>query len=133
MDNHSIALARTCLDAAETGAMTFPQIVGALMADGFESYAVDFRRAAATYYRPDGDSVELPMPAHTVPVAAAFDADAIKTAIGEAQRLAPGYTYRGFCAKVAAAGCAGYVVSFLGRRAVYYGRTGETHVERFPD
>lgn len=133
MDDRSIALARTCLEAAETGAMTFPQIVGALMADGFESYAVDFRRAAATYYRPDGDSMELPLPAPAAPVAAAFDAAAIKAAIGEAQRLAPGYTYRGFCAKVAAAGCAGYVVSFLGRRAVYFGRTGETHVERFPD
>lgn len=39
----------------------------------------------------------------------------------------------GFCRKVAAAGCAGYVVSFPGRRAVYMGRTGETHVETFPD
>ena len=30
------------------------------------------------------------------------------------------------------AGCAGYLVSFPGRRAVYFGRTGETHVELFP-
>lgn len=133
MDDRSIALARTCLDAAETGTMTFPEIVAALMAGGFESYAVDFRRAAATYYRPDGDSAELPMPAHAAPVAATFQAGAIQEAIGEAQRLAPGYTYRGFCGKVTAAGCAGYMVSFLGRRAVYYGRTGETHVEPFPD
>lgn len=132
MNDRSIALARACLDAAETGSMTFPQIVGALMADGFESYAVDFRRAAATYFRPDGDSTDLPMPVPAAPVAAAFDAGAIQAAIGEAQRLAPGYTYRGFCQKVAAAGCAGYMVSLLGRRAVYYGRTGETHVEHFP-
>jgi hypothetical protein len=31
-----------------------------------------------------------------------------------------------------AAGCAGYIVSFLGRRVVYFGRTAETHVEHFP-
>jgi uncharacterized protein YbcV (DUF1398 family) len=43
-----------------------------------------------------------------------------------------GYTYQGFCSKVAGAGCAGYVVSLLGRRVLYYGRTGETHTEYFP-
>ena len=32
-----------------------------------------------------------------------------------------------------AAGCAGYIVSFLGRRVLYIGRTAETHVELFPD
>jgi hypothetical protein len=31
-----------------------------------------------------------------------------------------------------AAGCAGYIVSFLGKQALYYGRTAETHVEHFP-
>ncbi len=30
------------------------------------------------------------------------------------------------------AGCAGYFVSLIGRRAVYFGRTAETHVEPFP-
>jgi hypothetical protein len=33
---------------------------------------------------------------------------------------------------VMAAGCAGYQVSFTGRRAVYYGTTAEVHVEHFP-
>lgn len=32
-----------------------------------------------------------------------------------------------------AAGCAGYPVSLCGRRLVYVGRSGETHVERMPD
>ena len=40
--------------------------------------------------------------------------------------------YREFCARIAASGCVGYLVSLAGRRAVYYGRTGETHVEYFP-
>ena len=42
------------------------------------------------------------------------------------------YSYRGFCEKAKEAGCAGYLVSFLGRRVVYFGRTAETHVEHSP-
>lgn len=34
--------------------------------------------------------------------------------------------------KLMAAGCAGYLVSFLGRRVVYFGRTAEIHIEEFP-
>lgn len=124
--------ARACLAGAEDNTMTFPQIVVALIEAGIESYAVDFRRATATYYLPDGGSIQLPTHRVDIPVAAAFDAAPIKGAIKEAQDLVPGYSYRGFCRKVAAAGCAGYLVSFPGRRAVYLGRDGETHVEHFP-
>jgi uncharacterized protein YbcV (DUF1398 family) len=113
--------------------MTFPQIVGTLMREGFESYAIDFRRGAATYYTPDGECVGLPTHRIDVPIAATFDPAPIRAAIKEAQQLVPGYTYKGFCKKVAAAGCAGYIVSFSGRRALYVGRTAETHVEHFPD
>ncbi|MEI9900470.1 MAG: DUF1398 family protein [Hyphomicrobium sp.] len=132
MNATQLAAAERCLAAAESGAMTFPQIVGDLMQAGFESYAVDFRRGTATYYLPSGDAVELAAPAVSGPVAEHFDRTAIEAAIREAQALVPGYTYLGFCAKARAAGCAGYVVSFLGRRAVYFGRTAETHVEPFP-
>ncbi len=72
-----------------------------------------------------------PAPTAT-PVAERFDAAAIREAIREAQAAGPGYTYQSFCAKAAKAGCAGYVVSLLGRRVLYYGRTGETHTEYFP-
>jgi len=133
MEESKAVIARGCLAAAEDDTMTFPQIVAMLVKEGFESYAIDFRRSTATYYLPDGDSVELPTHRVGVPVAAAFDAPAVRAAIAEAQQQVPGYTYKGFCRKVTAAGCAGYVVSFLGRRALYLGRTAETHVERFPD
>ena len=133
MDDQRKAIAKTCLEAAERNAMTFPQIVGALMAAGFESYTIDFRRATATYYLADGDSVQLATQDTGMPVAPNFNSAQISAAIKEAQQLVPGYTYKGFCKKAAAAGCAGYVVSFSGRRALYIGRTGETHVEHFPN
>lgn len=56
----------------------------------------------------------------------------MQAAIREAQALVPGYSYRGFCEKAAAAGCALYIVSFSGRRAAYVGRSGDTHTEHFP-
>ena len=132
MNQQLMAVAERCLRGAETDTMTFPQVVGVLAEPGVESYAIDFRRAVATYYRPSGDSIELPIQEGELPVAASFDPPTIKAAIGEAQQMVPGYTYSGFCRTVTAAGCAGYLVSFSGKRAVYFGRTGETHVELFP-
>ena len=126
-------VARACLKAAEENTMTFPQILGSLVETGFESYAIDFRRATATYYLPDGDSIQLPTHRVEAPIAPAFDTARMQAAIREAQQLVPGYTYKGFCEKAVLAGCAGYIMSFSGRRALYVGRAAELHVEHFPD
>jgi uncharacterized protein YbcV (DUF1398 family) len=126
-------LARATLEASESGAMTFPQSLRILMEAGFDGYAVDLRRSTRTYYMSNGEAIELDTEPTPTPVAESFDASAVRGAIREAQALVPGYSYKGFCAKVAGAGCAGYVVSLLGRRVLYYGRTGETHTEHFPE
>lgn len=133
MNDHQRTTAQACLDGAEHSAMTFPQIVGTLIEAGFESYAIDFRRARATYYLPDGRSLDLETHCITTPIAPELDSARMQAAVREAQQQVDGYTYKGFCEKAAAAGCTGYVVSFLGRRAVYLGRTAQTHVETFPD
>ena len=133
MDKHKECVAKLCLEGAEGNTMTFPQVVGMLMQEDFEGYAIDFRRAVATYYLPDGDSVQLPAHKVDIPIAPTFDAVPIQAAIREAQQLSAAYTYRGFCNKVASSGCAGYIVSFPGRRALYIGRTAETYVEHFPN
>lgn len=132
MNAQQIAIAKKCRAAAYDGAMSFPDIVAALVGAGFEGYAVDYRRHVNIYYLPGGDSVELANDAGNSPVAAVFDAQAVAAAVREAQAGAPGYSYPGFCAKVTAAGCAGYMVSFSGQRVVYYGRTAETLTELFP-
>ncbi len=124
-------VARATLEGSESGTTTFPQNLRDLMEAGFDGYAVDFRRSTRTYYMPNGEALELKTEPTPTPVAETFDASAVKEAIREAQVLVPGYTYKGFCAKVARAGCAGYVVSLLGRRVLYYGRTCETHTEYF--
>lgn len=131
MKTHWHDIARSTLEGSESGAQTFPESVHLLTEAGFDGYAVDFRCSTRIYYMPDGQAITL-QTATTEPVAERFDATAIKTAIGEAQTMMPGYTYEGFCAKVSRAGCAGYVVSLLGKRVLYYGRSGETHTEYFP-
>jgi uncharacterized protein YbcV (DUF1398 family) len=125
-------VARTTLEGSEDGTVTFAQSVQSLSEAGFDGYAVDFRRNIRTYYMRDGQAYELAT-APTSFVAEHFDAATIKHALREAQMLAPNYTYKGFCAKVAGAGCAGYLVSLAGKRVLYYGRTGETHTEYLPD
>jgi uncharacterized protein YbcV (DUF1398 family) len=132
MTTHWQDLARTTLEGSESGALTFPQSVRMLTQAGFDGYAVDFRRATRTYHMPDGEALELKTAQTPAPIAVRFDAAIIKEALREAQALVPGYTYKSFCAKVAGAGCAGYLVSFAGKRVLYYGRTGETHTEYFP-
>ncbi len=61
-----------------------------------------------------------------------FDQPGIAAQIKWAQANPPDYSYATFCKNVKALGCAGYIVSFLGRRVLYFGRTADTHVEYFP-
>jgi len=132
MDAERISIAETCLHAAHDGSLSFPDIVGKLIGAGFEGYMVDYRRNSQTNYLPDGDSVTIDMHRSAGNVAAAFDATEVERLVRWAQVNPADYSYVAFCEKAKAAGCAGYLVSFLGRRVVYFGRTAETHVEHFP-
>ena len=132
MDAERSSIAETCLHAAHDGSLSFPEIVGRLIAAGFEGYTVDYRRNSQTFYLPDGDSVMLDMQPSAGTVAAAFDAAEVERLVRWAQANPADYSYVAFSEKAKAAGCAGYLVSFLGRRVVYFGRTAETHVEQFP-
>lgn len=126
------AIAQSCLNGASRGTMTFPEIVGALVDAGFEGYAVDYRRNTATYFLPDGDCIVLANQPAEGRIAARFDQAGIVAQVKWAQANPPDYSYGAFCRNVKERGCAGYFVSFLGRRVLYFGRTAETHVEHFP-
>jgi uncharacterized protein YbcV (DUF1398 family) len=132
MDAERISIAENCLHAAHDGSLSFPEIVGNLIAAGFEGYTVDYRRNSQTYYLPDGDSITIDMPPSAGNVAAIFEATEVERLVRWAQANPDDYSYVAFSEKAKAAGCAGYFVSFLGRRVVYFGRTAETHVEHFP-
>ncbi|MEK7392309.1 MAG: DUF1398 family protein, partial [Fibrobacterota bacterium] len=132
MDAQRKEIARDVAASAADGTRDFGQIVGTLMESGFDGYLVDYRAATQAFYLPDGSSHVVDIHRPETPVAATFDAAAVREAIREAQTKAVGYTYLGFGEKVARAGCAGYLVTFSGKRVLYFGRDGQTHTEFFP-
>lgn len=115
--------------ASKAGTIHFGEAVRQLMNAGVESYYADYRAGMLTYYLPNGET-------HAVGLTAAgelgteFNAEAVLAAIRGAQRGE--VMYPAFVAKTVAAGCVGYMVWIAGRHVTYFGRRGETHVERFP-
>lgn len=132
MDSQQITIAQHCLNAAYDDTMSFPASVGSLIEAGFDSYLVDYRSNTRTYYLPNGESLVLNNPHEEGAVAAEFDLAGIVATIKWAQLNPPDYTYIDFNQRVTGYGCAGYLVSFIGRRVLYFGRTAEIHVEHFP-
>lgn len=131
MTPEQIAVVEECSAASDAGRKPFPEVVGALTGAGVERYHADLIRAEKVYYLPGGGSRSVDCVKLETPPATSFAASGVADAVRSAQQGA--IDYRTFCRQIAAAGCVGYHVSIPGRRAVYYGRTGETHVEHFPD
>lgn len=124
------AVVEACTRDSDRESASFPQIVGRLMEAGVERYHTDLVRAEKTYYLPGGETHVVPADPLATKPPSAFVASAVDAAVRAIQQGK--LTYKAFCERIAEAGCVGYHVSLAGRRAVYYGRTGETHVEPFP-
>ena len=105
------------LAASVAGTMSFPAVVGALLAQGVESYRIDYVRMESTYYFPDGQSHVEPVPLPHQPVADSFSAPGVQAAFS---RLAM------------ESGTANYVAYLTGRKVIYFGRNGDLHIEHFP-
>jgi len=119
-----------CMRATLTGELTFPQIVSRLTEIGVERYHADYSRHEKTFYLPDGDSLVVGAPRESHATAEVFSAAAIEAAVRQSQ--GGEHSYADFVRKTMSAGCVGYFVQITGRRAIYFGRQGETHVEMFP-
>jgi uncharacterized protein YbcV (DUF1398 family) len=131
MDTQIKNIVEECSAGSEEGRLTFPQVVMKLSEAGIERYNVDLVRHEKIFYMPDGLSYRIE--SHLIPTgpAQAFNKDGIVSAIRESQ--AQKIDYKTFCQKIADFGCVSYLVSLAGRRAVYFGRRGDSHVELFPD
>ncbi len=130
MDSERKEIVAACARAALNGERTFAEIVRQLAEIGVERYHADYSRQEVTYYFPDGNSavVATPHPAHAT--AEEFAPAAVEAAVRKSQRNE--HTYLDFIEKTMSAGCVGYFVQITGRRVIYFGRTGECHVEHFP-
>lgn len=119
-----------CAEGALTGELTFPEIVGRLGQIGVERYHADYSRQEITYYLAEGDSLVVSTLHPTHATGTEFSASEVEAAVRQSQRNE--HTYLDFIRKTMAAGCVGYFVQITGRCAIYFGRNGDSHVERFP-
>jgi uncharacterized protein YbcV (DUF1398 family) len=130
MDTRVTSVMEECSRASDASALSFPQVVAKLMEAGVEWYHADLLRAEKTYYMPNGESYAVANAAVSCAPARQFSAGAVENAIRAIQAQA--ITYKEFCERISAAGCIGYFVSFAGRQAIYFGRTGASYIEPFP-
>jgi uncharacterized protein YbcV (DUF1398 family) len=130
MDAHVKEVVRACTKASDAGSVTFGEVVARLIEAGVERYHADLVRSEKTYYLAGGASETVPnSPIDAMP-AQAFSAEGVEATVRSIQ--AGLINYKTFCERVMTAGCVGYLVSMVGRRVVYYGRSGDSHVEHFP-
>jgi uncharacterized protein YbcV (DUF1398 family) len=115
---------------SDEGSRSFGEVVKMLIGAGVERYHADLVRAEKTYYLPSGESEIVPNDAIAVTPAKEFSAAGVEAAVRAIQSGT--IKYKEFCERVMKAGCVGYHVSMAGKRVVYYGRSGDSHVEYFP-
>jgi len=113
------------------GTISFPEVVGQLLAAGVEYYHVDYAGLKKTFYSADGDMVVTPINYEGLPpVAGDFDAAALRADILDSQRN--NQPYRDFTVRAMKAGTQGYFAFLCGKRVIYFGRQGDQHTEWFP-
>lgn len=125
-----IEVLETCASESLNGTATFPEILEKLSAIGVERYHADYCRQEITYYLPDSDSHVVSIDHEKHQIGKDFDATAVQNAVRQSQRNE--HSYKDFVKKTMAAGCVGYFVQLTGRQVIYFGRNGDSHVERFP-
>lgn len=131
MQENQRATIAAVFEASQSGAIHFGEVVSRLASVPVESYHVDYRSGRATYFLPDGGTVDMLFEHAPEGIADAFNVDAVRAAIRGAQQGQ--VMYPEFKRLTQRAGCVGYTVWLAGRHVAYLGRRGEVHVERFPD
>lgn len=125
--NEVSLLAKATLD----GSIPFPEIVGALVANGVEYYHVDYALSTFTFYGTSGAAVIAPITFENQPcISARLDVAALKAAIVDSQQH--GQKFPEFCRRATLAGVKDYTVYLRGKRVIYSGRQGDQHIEWFP-
>ena len=130
MNTEKAQVIQECAKGALSGELTFPEIVRKLAEIDIERYHADYSRHEITYYCPDGDSLVVASSHPSHATAVEFSPSAVEAAVRQSQRNE--HTYLDFIRKTMAAGCVGYFVQITGRRVIYFGRNGDSHVEHFP-
>jgi hypothetical protein len=100
--------------------LSFPEVVGKLLAAGVEYYQVDYVGLRQRFYSAAGGMVATSINYEGLPpVAPEFDAAALRANILDSQRN--GQKYREFTRRAMAGGVQGYITFLRGKRVTYWG------------
>ena len=129
MNSESVAeAARATLD----GSMPFPEVVRKLIEAGVEYYHVDYVALQKTFYSASGGVIKTAINYQGLPpVSHDLNLELLRTAIYDSQHN--GQHYREFSRRAIIAGVQGYIAFLRGQRVVYWGRSGDQHIEWFPN
>jgi uncharacterized protein YbcV (DUF1398 family) len=130
MNPQTIATIESTVRASLAAEIAFPEVIARLAAVNVERYHCDYSRGEITYYLPTGESHVVAAAHESHPTGAEFRAEEVAASVRRSQR--GDHTYRDFVRETMAAGCVGYFVQITGRRVIYFGRNGDSHVEHFP-
>lgn len=112
------------------GRMSFPEVVQTLAKEGVESYQVDLVQNLKSFYLPSGEVITERFSFAGPAIAEEFSQEKVVEAIRSIQ--AKKIDYLDFLNLIMSAGCNIYTVYINGKKAIYFGRKGDLHMEEFP-
>lgn len=121
---------RKALEGSLSGKLIFPEVVKILTEAGVESYRADLVRGEDIFFMPSGETHVEKMTLPATKIGEQFQQAEVLAAIRAAQ--ADEIRYPEFVKRVMAAGTVAYWVFLTGKKAIYFGRKGDFHVEEFP-
>jgi uncharacterized protein YbcV (DUF1398 family) len=121
---------RKALEGSLSGKLIFPEVVKILTEAGVESYRADLVRGEDIFFMPSGETHVEKMTLPATKIGEQFQQAEVLAAIRAAQ--ADEIRYPEFVKRVMAAGMVAYWVFLTGKKAIYFGRKGDFHVEEFP-
>lgn len=131
MNNSTRLVIESVFETSNKGTIHFGEVIQQLMSVQVEAYFVDYRSGRSTYFLPNDETLDLSFEKPNQKITEDFQGDSIRSFILDAQKGK--VMYPEFKQLSQTAGCIGYMVWITGQHVTYYGRKGETHVERFPD
>jgi uncharacterized protein YbcV (DUF1398 family) len=121
-----------CTVGAFDGSVPFPETIRQITEDGVEWYSANLIFGMKTYYGSDLSCYQTPWPDYNMPrISDEFCAESVSKAIRASQ--AKEINYLEFLKRIAAAGVVYYTVHLTGRKAIYFGRHGDSFIEPFPN
>lgn len=123
-------VAQECTYLSDKEQITFPEAVRRLYEAGIESYYADLLMENKTFYEGNEAFVVESKDKSSKTIAKIFNGEKVQQAIRQIQTGK--IKYQKFLHEIMDAGVISYSVFIHGKKAIYFGRNGEMHIEEFP-